>query len=111
MYVFATILLLGLAVWALAMIAERWFSVAPELWAAVFVVLGIGAAWLVDFDLFELWALGERAAWIGILLTGLSIAGVAYFWRETMGILASLFRKYSDEAAELERQHGLRRVA
>ncbi len=111
MYVFATILLMGLAIWALAMIAERWFSVAAELWALVFAVLGIGAAWLADFSLFDQWGLGVRAPWIGILLTGLALGGVAYFWREVIGILAGLFRKYHDQATELERQHGLRRVA
>ncbi len=111
MYVFATVLLLGLAVWAVAMIVERWLSIAPEIWAIVFVGLGVGAAWLADFDVFTLWGIGVRSAWIGTTLTGLAIAGTAYFWREAIGVLAGLFRKYSDEAAEMESKHGLRRVA
>jgi len=111
MYVFATILLLGLAVWAVAMIVERWLSIAPEIWAIVLVALGVGAAWLADFDLFAMWGLPVRAAWIGTTLSGLAIAGLAYVWREVMGVLAGLLRKYHDEAAEMETQHGLRRVA
>lgn len=111
MYVFATIALLGLAIWALTMVAERFFALAAEYWAGAFVLLGIGAAWLLDFSIFEMWGLSVRADWIGISLSGLALGGVAFFWREVLGLISSLFRKYSDQAEELERQHGLRRVA
>ncbi len=111
MYVFATVVLLGLAVWALSMIGERVFSLAAEFWAAAFVILGIGAAWLAGFNLFQLWGIDVRAGWIGVTLSGVAMGGVAYFWREAIGLLSSLFRKYTDQAEEIERQHGLRRVA
>ena len=52
-----------------------------------------------------------RADWIGVTVSGLVVAGIALFWREVLGLIGSLFRKYADEAAELERQHGLRRIA
>lgn len=58
-----------------------------------------------------MWGIDLRADWIGVILSGLVIAGMALFWREVLGLIGSLFRKYADEAAELERQHGLRRIA
>jgi hypothetical protein len=36
-------------------VAYRYLSVARELWELLIVLLGIGAAWLADFDLFTVW--------------------------------------------------------
>lgn len=111
MYIFAVALLLGLGVMALAAVADRFLSVFHELWAVAVVAIGIGLAWLANFNMWAQWGLEIRAAWIGVTLTGLALAGIAYFWRETLGLVGAMFRKLSDEAEELERTHGLRRVA
>ncbi len=111
MYVFGVFALLGLGVYALAMFFERMMVTFQELWAIVVVALGVGLAWIADLNIFALWGIELRAEWIGITLTGLMLGGIAYFWRESLGLVASLFRKVSDEAETLERTHNLRRVA
>ncbi|HZD01695.1 MAG TPA: hypothetical protein VFA46_16325 [Actinomycetes bacterium] len=111
MYVFAVAALLGLAVMAVAMIAERYLSLVQEFWALVVVALGIGVAWLADFNLFGLWAIGVRYEWVGILLTGVALAGIAHVWHGFLGLFTGLIRKYNDEAETIEKSQGLRRVA
>ncbi|GIU93162.1 MAG: hypothetical protein KatS3mg011_2068 [Acidimicrobiia bacterium] len=111
MFPFALALFVGLGITALAMIFDRWLSRVPELWALVLVAVGIAVAWIAGFDMAALWGLDLRASWIGITLTGLVVGGMALFWRHFLGLLGSLFRKVADEAEEIERQHGLRRVA
>ena len=111
MYAFAVMALLGLAVLAVAKIADRYLSLAAEAWAFVMAGLGVGAAWLVNFSLFASWALPVRNTAIGVTLTGLAIGGVAYFWREILGFFGGLYRKYTDQAASMERSENLRRVA
>ena len=48
--------LLGLATFGVAAVAYRYLSMAREFWALLIVLLGIGAAWLANFDLFGVWA-------------------------------------------------------
>ena len=68
-------------------------------------------AWIANYNMATMWGIDLRADWIGVTLSGLVVAGMALFWREVPGLIGSLFRKYADETAELERQHGLRRIA
>jgi hypothetical protein len=110
MYVFAIAVLLGLGVFALAMIADRVLSMAPELWATVLVGLGVGAAWLADFDVWQLWGIAVREDWIGVTLTGLMIGGIGLVCRGVGRLLSAVSRKVSDEAETLEAT-SLRRVA
>jgi hypothetical protein len=111
MYVLGIAVLLGLGVFALAMVVDRVLSLAPELGAAVLVGLGIGAAWLADFDVFQLWGIPVREDWIGVTLTGLMIGGIAVVYRGVGRLLSALTRKTADEAETLETEKGLRRVA
>lgn len=111
MYAFGMLALLGLAVLVVASVAARFLSAAQEFWAFVLVALAMGAAWLADFNIFESWGLAVRNPTIGVTLTGFMIAGVAYFWRELLHFFAGLSRKFSDEAATLEKTQHLRRVA
>jgi hypothetical protein len=111
MYAFAIMALSGLAVLAVTKIANRYVSLAAEIWAFVLVALGVGAAWLVNLNLFTAWGIPVRASWIGVTLTGVMIAGTAYFWRELLGFFGGLTRKFTDEAATLEKTEHLRRVA
>jgi hypothetical protein len=111
MYVFGIAVLLGLGVFALAMIVDRFLSIAPEFWATVLVGLGIGAAWLVDFDVWQRWGIPARDDWIGVTLTGLMIGGIALACRGVARLLSVFSRKIADEAETLEKEKSLRRVA
>lgn len=108
---FAVAALLGLGIMAVAMIAERYLTPVREFEAIVLVALGIGAAWLADFNLFGLWGIGVRYEWVAIGLTGLALAGIAYVWHVVLSLFTGLTRKYNDEAAIIEKDKGLRRVA
>ncbi|KOT90144.1 hypothetical protein ADK70_17905 [Streptomyces rimosus subsp. pseudoverticillatus] len=111
MYAFGMLALLGLAVLVVTQLAHRFLSAASEFWAFAFVALGVGTAWLANFDLFGIWGLTARNDAIGITLTGFLIAGAGYFWREVLRFFTGLSRKLSDEAASLEKTQQLRRVA
>ncbi|HUZ36495.1 MAG TPA: hypothetical protein VMV17_09210 [Streptosporangiaceae bacterium] len=111
MYAFAIMALLGLGVLAVMKIFSRYLSFASELQALVLVLLGIGGAWLVNVSLFTAWGIPVRASWIGITLTGLVIAGAAYFWGAILDFFGGLSRKAVDEAETIEKSQNLRRVA
>ena len=75
------------------------------------MLLGIGAAWLANFDLFGVWGLAVRGHGIAVTLTGFAIAGAGYFWRTVVEFFAGLSRKYTDQARSMEKAENLRRVA
>lgn len=103
--------LLGLAVLAVTAMASRYIAIAAEIRAFVLAAVGIGAAWLINLDLFSVLGIDTRDSAIGVTVTGLMIAGAAYFWQEILGFFAGLPRKLGDEAATLEKSEQLRRVA
>jgi hypothetical protein len=111
MYVFAVAGLLGLGVFAVAMFAHRFLSMVRELWPIVLVGLGVGAAWLVNFDAFRLWGIGERQHWIGVTLTGVMIGGFGVVYRGVGHLMGAFARKVADEAESIEKEKGIRRVA
>jgi uncharacterized membrane protein len=111
MYIFAIVVLLGLAVTGVSMIMARFVSMATELWALLLIALGVGAAWLADFSMFTAWGVPVREDWIGITMTGLAVGGFAAAWYVVLRLFKGLERKYNDEAASFEREKGLRRVA
>lgn len=111
MYAFAMMALLGLAVLAVTAMASRYLPMSAEIRAFVLAALGVGAAWLINLDLFGMLAVATRDSAIGVTVTGLMIGGAAYFWQEILGFFAGLSRKLGDEAATLEKSEQLRRVA
>ncbi len=111
MYAFAMMALLGLAVLGVTAIASRYLSLSAEIRAFALAALGVGAAWLINLDLFGVLAVATRGNAIGVTVTGLMIGGAAYFWQEILGFFTGLSRKLGDEAATLERSEQLRRVA
>lgn len=111
MYGFGMVVLLGLAVIGVGAVAYRYLAVAREFWALVIVLLGIGAAWLADFDLFAVWGLAIRDHAIAVTLTGFAIAGAGYFWRVILDFFAGISRKMTDEARTLEKSERLHRAA
>ena len=111
METFAVMAFFGLGLTVLVMLGHRYVTFAREGWALVTIGLGIGLAWLADLNMWQLWGVHVREPWIGVTLTGLALAGVAYFWTEILGFFRGLERKYNDEAATLEKNQGLRQVA
>ncbi len=111
MYVFGLMALLGLAVLGVSGMVNRYLSLATEAWAFMLMALGVGAAWLINFNMFAAWGIGVRNTAIGITITGLLIGGVGYFWREVLGIFRGFTRKVTDQAVTIEKTGHLRRVA
>jgi xanthine/uracil permease len=111
MYAFGMMALLGLAVLAVAKIGERYLRRIPGAFALLLVALGIGAAWLVDLNLFGAWSIPVRDSGIAVTVTGILLGGFAYFWREILGFFSGLYRKFTDEARTMERKENLRRAA
>ncbi|HCU95060.1 MAG TPA: hypothetical protein DHU96_21065 [Actinobacteria bacterium] len=111
MYAFAIMSLLGLGALAVMRIFNRYVSLATELQALALVLLGIGGAWLINLSLFLAWGVPVRWAWVGTTLTGVIIAGTAYFWGVILDFFGGFARKAVDEAEKLEKSEGLRRVA
>ena len=111
MYAFGMIALLGLAVLVVARVADRYLSLASEVWAFVLVALGVGAAWLINLNLFSVWSIPVRNSDIAITLTGILIGGAAWFWRAILEFFSSLARKFTDQAKVTEKSEHLRRVA
>jgi len=108
MYVFAIALLFGLGIMVLGRFVERFLLRVPELMAALLVGLGIGLAWVVNFDLFLDWGLPARAGWVGVTMTGIILGGIAYAWDVVFRLGTSMMRKVNDEAATMEKTEGLR---
>ena len=111
MYTFGMVALLGLAVLVVAKVGNRYLRRLPGAWAFALVALGVGAAWLTNLNVFSAWHVPVRNSEIAVTVTGLLLAGVAYFWREVLGLLGGLYRKLTDEARIIETSEGLRRVA
>ena len=111
MFAFAMMALLGLAVLAVTAIVSRFLSISAEIRAFALAALGVGAAWLIDLDLFGVLGIDTRHTAIGVTVTGLMIGGAAYFWQEILSFFTGLARKLGDEAATLEKSEHLRRVA
>jgi hypothetical protein len=93
MHVFGIAALFGLGAFALAMVVDRYLSIATEFWAFVLIGFGIGAAWLADFDVWQLWGIPARADWIGVTLTGLMIGGIALAYCGVARLLSTISRK------------------
>jgi hypothetical protein len=108
MHVFAIALVLGLAVMTLTTWLGRFMPRAEPFSAIAMAVLGVLGAWLADFDLWQLWDVPVRAHWIGIVLTGLALGGIAYAWHELVSLAASLARKTTDEAKAIEYSQTIR---
>jgi hypothetical protein len=109
MYVFATVVLLGLAIAKLVDL----FTESAELSRGVRSIIGIGfglvAAFVTDYSPFAGWGVAFRAEWVHLTMTGLALAGVAALWHEVLDLIGSYARRSADEATEIESR--MRRVA
>jgi hypothetical protein len=93
-----------------AKIGNRYLRQVPGAFAFALLALGVGAAWLLNLNLFSIWSIPVRNSEIAVTLTGFLLAGFGYFWREVLGFFSGLYRKYTDEAKVIERS-SLRRAA
>lgn len=111
MYAFGMIVLLGLAILAAARIANRYLSFTQEVWAFALVALGVGAAWLINLNLFAVWSIPVRDSAIAVTVTGIMVGGTAWVWHALIGFFAGLSRKFTDQARTMEKTEHLHRVA
>lgn len=111
MYTFGMVALLGLAVLAVGMIGHRYLRLLPGALEFTLVALGVGAAWLINLNVFSAWSIPVRNSEIAVTVTGILLGGAAYFWREILGLFTGLYRKFTDQARTIEHSEHLRRVA
>jgi hypothetical protein len=102
MYVFATVILLGLA---LCKVVDL-FTQSTDLSRGVRTLLGIGlglvVAFVADYSPFAQWGIPFRAQWVHLTMTGLTLAGTAALWHEVLDSIGSYARRSNDEATEIE---------
>jgi hypothetical protein len=108
MHPFALALFLAFAAMALAGWVCRTFPVLRHHLFLVVLGFGVGAAWLADLNLWNLWGIAVRREWIGVTLTGLAIGGMGAVAHAVLEPLAAVGRKTMDEAEVLERSEHLR---
>ena len=108
MHEFATVVLLGLAIYTLVNLTRQLGEVSRGL--RIFLDLGFGllATWVLDYSMFRGWGIQLRSQWMGPVATGLVIGGVATLWHEAVGFVTSYARRAYDEGAEIERRIGSR---
>jgi len=111
MYAFGMIALMGLAVLTVAKMGSHYLRQISGAWAFALVALGVGAAWLTNLNLFSAWGIPVRNSEIAVTVTGILLAGAAYFWREILGLFGGLYRKYTDQARVMEKSEHLRLAA
>lgn len=108
MHVFAIVLLLALGVMLIGRWVDDFVPILRRLTMLTAVVLGVLSAWLADFDVWAQWSVPVREHWIGIVLTGVLVGGLAHAWHVVLGFVSGMTRKTNDEAEALERTQTLK---
>jgi hypothetical protein len=71
---------------------------------------GVALAWLANLNMWAGWHITNlRDEWVGVTLTGIALGGTAVLLYALVCFFAGLFRKFDDEAEQIER-HQLTRV-
>jgi hypothetical protein len=102
MYVFATMVLLGLAVAKFVDLVGGTVNVRRPVRPFLAFLAGIGIAWAADLSMFAGFGIGLRTLWMGTVATGLVIGGLACAWHEVLDVLTSYARQANDRATEIE---------
>ena len=106
MYTFAIIALLGLATVKLVDVLCDYVHPLAALRSLLTFIVAIGGVFILDFSMFDGWATTVRNQDVGLVVTGLAVAGITVAWRalfaylthdratldETLGEHASLHR-------------------
>jgi hypothetical protein len=89
MYTFAVVALLALATVKLVDFVVDYANLkdAALLRALLTFAGGIGAVWLLDFSVFDEWAMAVRSHGMGVWVTGFMVAGFTVAWRAVFGYL------------------------
>ena len=98
MYEFATIALLGLALYAVMQLVGSLGHLSRRTGVILTILLGVGLTWLLDYNVYAGWGQAFRDEWMGVVATGLTIAGFSTVWNAVFGFLASYPHRTSTEA-------------
>jgi hypothetical protein len=89
MYTLGVTVLLALAVLAVVdVLADLAPGLTPRR-GVVTLTLAVGAAFALDYSLFEGFGVPLRESWMGTLLTGFVVAGLTTAWRTVLGWLGT----------------------
>jgi hypothetical protein len=102
MYQFATIVLMGLAVTAAVNLVRQFGETSRGLRIFLDLVLGVLLTWATNYSMFGPWHIAFRNQWMGPVVTGLVIGGLATLWHEVLGLIGSYARRSYGEATEIE---------
>ena len=102
MYVFAGVILLGLAVCKLVDLAQGFAPLSRVSRLLVAMLLGLATAWATNYSVFAGFQIVFRERWMEIVATGFVLAGIAGVWHETIELIRSYRRGALDEAGRVE---------
>jgi hypothetical protein len=89
MYDFAITILLGLALFKIVDVLEDLVPDLTKVHSLVTVALAVGGAFALDYSLFRGFGIGLREEWMGVLATGLMVAGSTSIWRASFRWMGS----------------------
>jgi hypothetical protein len=101
----ALFVFLSLGVTALTMLGERASRRLREVRPFLAMAWGVALAWLANVNMWAGWHIADlRYNWVGVTLTGVAIGGTAVLLYALWGFFAGLYRKFDDEAEQIERR-------
>jgi len=87
MYTFAVIALLGLATVKLVDVLCDYIRPLVPIRSLLTFVVAIGAVWALDFSMFAGWDTPIRNQDVGMVVTGVAVAGITVAWRALFAYL------------------------
>jgi hypothetical protein len=65
--------------------------------------LGVGYAYLVDFSMFTAWGVDVRSHTVGAIITGFMVGGMAMLWEEAIGFFQRYGHRYDEKKTTIRR--------
>ena len=88
MYEFATVALLGLALYKVMDLVEDLGHLSRATTVTLTILFGVGLTWLLDYNVYAGWGQVFRKDWMGVVGTGITIAGLTTVWYGIIGVLS-----------------------